>query len=133
MDIKVKEIEGKHYIYSVVRNKYVRLTPEEYVRQKLVLLLVHKYKYPLSFFSEEHSIMASTKRYDILIYSRELTPYMLIEVKSPYVKISETHFKQLLSYNSKIGARYLVLTNGEEFSIYDTQDDKFLQDLPVFS
>ena len=35
-DFKLKQIEGSKFIFDELRKKYIKLTPEEWVRQNLV-------------------------------------------------------------------------------------------------
>ena len=42
-DFKIKKEAGRLYIFDQLRNKYVALTPEEWVRQNFVsYLIIHK-------------------------------------------------------------------------------------------
>lgn len=61
----------------------------------------------------EHSISfrGINKRVDIIIYKKKL-PYIIIECKSPYIKISKKIINQLLLYNSMIFSKYIIATNG---------------------
>ncbi|MCQ2331483.1 MAG: type I restriction enzyme HsdR N-terminal domain-containing protein, partial [Paludibacteraceae bacterium] len=44
----IKQINGKDYILCAWRHRYVRLTPEEWVRQQFLHTLVEQYGYPES-------------------------------------------------------------------------------------
>ena len=50
-DCKTKQVEGKPYIFDLLRRKYVRLSPEEWVRQHIVNLLLTHYAYPKALIS----------------------------------------------------------------------------------
>ena len=43
---EIREVEGKREILDSLRRKYVRLTPEEWVRQNLVQYLIVDLGYP---------------------------------------------------------------------------------------
>ena len=61
---------------------------------------------------------------------------MIIECKSPTVKISQDTFYQIARYNSKLRVKYLVLTNGlQHFCCeinYDNNDVLFLDNIPAY-
>ena len=118
-DAKVKKSEGKVWIFDGVRKKFVVLTPEEWVRQHFVSYLIHQQLYPKSLFRIEGSLSYNTlqKRSDILVYDRSGKPWMLIECKSPTIKLSQKAFNQVAIYNMTVGARYLAVTNGDRKSV----------------
>jgi hypothetical protein len=45
---KVKQVNGKPHIFDIIRRKFVSLTPEEWVRQHFIHLLITQYGYPKS-------------------------------------------------------------------------------------
>lgn len=103
-------------IFCIIRKRYVALTPEEGVRQNIINYLIMQKNYPQSFFSVEGEIKVNNlkKRYDILVHSRELKPFMLIECKAPSIKITQETLNQISIYSLSIDASYFVLTNGEQ-------------------
>ena len=76
------------------------------------------------------------KRFDLLIYDRNGNPNIIVECKSRNVKINESALDQILSYQYKIGAKYLVLTNGNETYCIgiDLSSKKvtYLEDIPQY-
>ncbi len=52
-----------------------------------------------------------TKRVDLLI-TEKTEPVVLIECKAPQIKLTEKTFEQTARYNSIIGAKEIILTNG---------------------
>ncbi len=113
-DFKVKKSEGKVWIFDGARKKFVVLTPEEWVRQHFVNFLIVDHRYPRSLFRIEGSLSYNTlqKRSDILVFDRGGKPWMLIECKSPAIKLSQRAFNQVAMYNMTVGAKYLAVTNG---------------------
>jgi len=113
-DFTTRKEGGKVWIFDVIRKKYVQLTPEEWVRQHFVHYLIHHVHYPRSLFRLEGSLRYNRlqKRSDILICDREAKPWMLVECKSPTVKLSQKAFNQVSVYNLTVGARFLAVTNG---------------------
>lgn len=103
-------------IFCIIRKRYVALTPEEGVRQNIINYLIMQKNYPQSLISVEGEIKVNNlkKRYDILVYNRQLKPFMLIECKAPSIKITQETLDQISIYSLSIDASYFVLTNGEQ-------------------
>ncbi len=112
-DFKFKQVKNKDFIYDNIRNKWIMLTPEEWVRQHIIKYLQTEYLYPSSLFAIEKEIQVGElkKRFDIVIY-KDAMPWMIIECKQTDVVISSSTLQQTLAYNSKIQAPYLCLSNG---------------------
>ena len=51
--MKIKIDNGKEYIFDIVRKKYVRKHPEEWVRQNIIKYLNGEKGYPISLMSIE--------------------------------------------------------------------------------
>ncbi|MCU0472657.1 MAG: type I restriction enzyme HsdR N-terminal domain-containing protein [Bacteroidales bacterium] len=106
--------EGNQLILDTIRKKYVKLTPEEWVRQNFLQYLIQEGKYPPGLIGVE--VMSPynklKKRVDILIYDRLGKPVMIVECKKPEEKIDEIVFDQLICYNMGFRVRYLIVTNG---------------------
>ena len=134
----LKKEQGKVYIFDIIRKKHVVLTPEEWVRQHFINYLIQELKYPRSLFRIEGSLSYNKlqKRSDILIYSRQGKPWMLIECKSPTIKLTQRAFNQVSVYNMTIGAQYIAVTNGMVHYCYKGmkagEEVKFLGDFPSF-
>lgn len=108
--------EGEQYqVFDPVRKKYVLLTPEEEVRQHLILYLNEQLQYPISLMMVEKKITVNkmTRRPDIVIY-KDALPYILIECKSPQIKLTQKMFEQVAQYNLHFGVPILVLSNGSQ-------------------
>ncbi|PEN13683.1 restriction endonuclease subunit R [Longibacter salinarum] len=125
-------------VYDIFRGKYVRLTPEEHVRQQFVHYLVDAHAVPSGLVAIELpvDIQGRPQRADIVIYDREAQPLLLVECKAPDTSISQTVFDQASRYNLRLGAPFLAVTNGLEH--YACRIDRtsetidFLTDLPDF-
>ncbi len=139
VDFSLKKEEGKVWIFDIIRKKYIVLTPEEWVRQHFVHFLINQHHYPKSLFRVEGSLTYNQlqKRSDILIRNRDGKPWMLIECKSPSIKLSQKAFNQIAVYNMTIGARYLAVTNGMVHYCCEApapgSEAVFLPDFPPFS
>lgn len=112
-DFRIKEEDGKEWIFDEWRKQWVRLSPEEWVRQNILQYLVTIKRYPASLIAVEKEIKLGElkKRFDILVY-RESTPWMIIECKEMNVPLTEAVLKQVLNYNISVQAKYIVITNG---------------------
>jgi hypothetical protein len=106
--------EGKEMILDPIRKKYVRLTPEEWVRQNFVQYLISEGKYPPGLIAIE--VMSQwnnlRKRVDILIHNRMGKPVMIVECKEPGEKIDDLVFDQIVCYNMGFRVPYIIVTNG---------------------
>lgn len=101
-------------ILDPVRRKYVKLTPEEWVRQNFIQYLVNEGKYPLGLMGVEVMFRLNKlkRRVDILIHNRSGQPVMIVECKEPEVKIDDEVFNQIVNYNMAFKVPYIVVTNG---------------------
>lgn len=130
--IFIKNIRGKDnfYITCIVRNKEIKLTPEEIIRQLFAKELIEKYKYPIDRMEFEYTVTfgREKKRADIVIYDKDriTVPYIIIEVKKPKLKDGK---EQLKSYCNATGAPIGVWTNGEKISYYHRKDPNYFEDI----
>ncbi|MFN8241550.1 MAG: type I restriction enzyme HsdR N-terminal domain-containing protein [Bacteroidales bacterium] len=111
---KITGDPGSEMIFDQIRRKYVRLTPEEWVRQNFVEYLVREGKYPRSLIGIEVPITLNTmrRRVDILVHNRHGKPVMIVECKSPDVSLDEKVADQAMAYNMQLKVRYFIITNG---------------------
>ncbi len=111
---KLKKQKNQTFIFDEVRKKWLLLTPEEWVRQHLIHYLILEKKYPISFISIEKEIILNDlkKRYDIVIYNKQLIPVVVIECKAPYIELDKNVVEQALRYNLIVKAKYLMISNG---------------------
>jgi hypothetical protein len=111
---KIKEEQGKELIFDPSRKIWLRLTPEEWVRQNFIQYLLQTMLYPRSLIAIEKEIQLGDlkKRFDILVYDNNHLPWMMIECKSMDVPLDENVLAQILRYHIAIPVPYLVITNG---------------------
>jgi len=112
---RIKNDNGKQYIFDSIRKVWLLLTEEEWVRQNFVNYLVTELKYPSTVIALEKEILLNDlkKRFDILVYNNEHKPWMLVECKEPKVNLSEEVLQQVLRYNISVPVEYIVITNGK--------------------
>jgi len=135
-NFRLKTENGRQYIFDIVRKRYVVLTPEEWVRQHVILYLTETLRYPKTLFSVEKEIKIGhlKKRYDIVIYDREMKPWMLIECKEPGIPIADSTLQQLLRYYQVLQCPYWVLVNGADAYCAAIKENRvsWLDTLPPF-
>lgn len=125
----IKGIETP-YIKCLVREKEIKLTPEEAVRQLYIYKLIQEYGYPTDRIQLETPIHfgREVKRADITIMDKDrpMVPYIIVELKKP--KLTDGK-EQLKSYCNATGAPIGVWTNGEQISCYNRKDPNFFESI----
>lgn len=114
-NFRMKEEDGKEFIFDEQRRQWLRLTPEEWVRQNFVQYLVQVKQYPAALTAIEKEIRLGElkKRFDILIYDRRHQPWLMVECKGMDVPLDQSVLEQILRYNIALPVPYLVITNGQ--------------------
>lgn len=112
--MNIRTIDGKQYVLCAWRRKYVRLTPEELVRQTTLQLLVDEFDYPKHLIAVEVSlsVVGTKKRCDAIVYNQQMQPLMLVEFKAPKVPLTQEVLDQAVVYNYQLNVPYLMLSNG---------------------
>jgi hypothetical protein len=134
----VKVVENKKFIFDKLRRKLVSLTPEEWVRQHFIQFLVEEKQYPAGLISVERGfdLYKTRKRTDILIFSQQGTPWVLVECKAPTVLVNTLWFDQAFAYNLSIKASYIMLSNGMSHFCMKVKPDftgvDFLKEIPPY-
>lgn len=130
---KLKTINNKFYIFCIIRKKFYSLNQEEWVRQNLIHFLIKKKGYNEIYIEFPIIFYNIRKRIDILIFKNSY-PYILIECKSPKVKINFMKIlEQIFIYYYKIKCSYIMITNGINTKIFFIYNKKiiFIKDLPI--
>ncbi|MCI4650341.1 type I restriction enzyme HsdR N-terminal domain-containing protein [Phaeodactylibacter sp.] len=134
--LRVKRQADKRFIFDRIRKKWLVLQPEEMVRQLVLEYLLQERGYNSNRISMERGLKVNTldRRFDLLVYDKEVKPYLLIECKAPQVKISQAVFEQVSWYNSSLQVPYLMVTNGREnyccWMDYEAKSYRFLDVVP---
>jgi hypothetical protein len=135
---KIKSSENKQLIFDKIRKKYVVLTPEEWVRQNFVEYLMVDKKYPISLIAVEKQVVVNklNKRFDILVFNKQGNHNIIVECKSPKIKITQDTFDQIARYNLQLNAHYLLVTNGLQhyYCMLDSEKEQytFLEEIPDY-
>lgn len=122
----VKDIEVP-YIKCLVRDKEIKLTPEEAVRQLYIHKLIYEYGYPVSRIQLETPIHfgREVKRADITIMDKDrpMVPYIIVKLKKPnlpMVKSNLNHIAMLqvhLLVYGQMANRYLAIIVKTQISL----------------
>jgi len=122
---QLNRVEEKNYIFDPIRKKWVVLTPEEWVRQHLILFLVQTKKYPASLLAVERLITFNKlkKRFDLLLFNKTGKPEMLIECKAPEVNLSKETLFQIATYNMVFKVPYLFISNGLNHLLFQLNEE----------
>ena len=118
------------YVTCIVRNKEIKLTPEEVVRQLYAERLINEYGYPQERLVFEYPVYfgRETKRADIVIKDKDdpTVAYIIVEVKKPKAKDGRD---QLKSYTHATGASMAVWTNGTSITYYHRKNPNYFEDI----
>lgn len=134
----VDEEQAAFRIFDKIRLKYVSLSPEEWVRQHVLMFLTEDRGVPKGLIGVEKEIRINrmAKRFDVLVYDRSFQPVLLVECKAPGVEIGQDVFDQAARYNLLLKVPFFFLTNGMEsfFCRVDHQlgGYEFLDAMPQF-
>ncbi len=138
-EFKIKKEEEKLLILDTQRKKFVKLTPEEWVRQNFIHYLMSEKNYPAALIAieKELKINGMRKRCDAVVYNLDAEPIMIIEFKAPEVNINQKVFDQVAVYNTKLKVEYLIVSNGLQhyscrINLENAKYDFFV-DVPTYS
>jgi len=133
---RIREEEGRELIFDELRKLWVRLTPEEWVRQNFLQYLLQVMKYPASLSAVEREIKLGElrKRFDILVYDKQHQPWLMVECKGMEIALNDAVLQQVLRYNIAVPVPYLVITNGSSCFAYIRKNNQLqlLEALPDF-
>ncbi|MBQ6791015.1 MAG: type I restriction enzyme HsdR N-terminal domain-containing protein [Paludibacteraceae bacterium] len=140
--MRTRVFNGKEQIFCEWRHRWVRLTPEEWVRQQLLHRLVEQLGYPASLIAVEVSlekiindklpITNKKLRADAVVYNRAMKPLMLIECKAETVPLTQKTLDQAVIYNRRLNVPYLLLYNGPQTIFVDLTEEnlRFSDSIP---
>ena len=136
---KILKRNGKNVIFDPLRQKYVALTPEEWVRQHFVHLLTDFKGYPKGLLANEIqlNLNGTKKRCDTVLFNKDLSARMIMEYKAPNIEITQAVFDQITRYNMVLKVEYLIVSNGMRHYCckidYNTMQYTFLPDIPAYT
>ena len=136
---KILKRNGKNVIFDTLRQKYVALTPEEWVRQHFVHFLTDFKGFPKGLLANEIQLdlNGTKKRCDTVLFNKDLSARMIVEYKAPNIEITQAVFDQITRYNMVLKVEYLIVSNGIRHYCcridYNTMQYTFLPDIPAFA
>lgn len=136
--LRIKNRHDKKFIFDITRRKFVLLTPEEWVRQNFIHFLITHKNYPQSLMAVEKQIKVNQKlfRFDLVVYRRNGTPFLIVEFKGPGVKITQEAFDQVVRYNMLMKVELVAVSNGLDHFVcavdYSTGKYSYLKEIPEF-
>ena len=128
-DFKIKKEKNTELIFDAARKRWLVLTGEEWVRQNFLQYIVQVKKYPVSLIAIEKEIYLGElkKRCDIVVYSRDTLPWMIIECKEMNEQLNAKVLDQILRYHITLPAKYLVVTNGSYCFGFEKREGQFYE------
>lgn len=102
------------FVRCLIRKKDLVCTPEEWVRQHVIHLLISEKKVPKGRIASEYPLVYNgrSKRADLVVFNEFGEPEMIVECKAPEIPITEKVVHQIAQYNSQLNVNRLFLTNG---------------------
>lgn len=128
--------DGEKRLWNPILKKTFAIRPEEQVRLSLVDYLTLEAGMSASRISFENPVKLpgdkSSSRTDIICYDNDFKPLLLVECKAPEIKLDEKAAIQVARYNQKVGAPYLLVSNGTLDYWFEVEDEevKLLPELP---
>lgn len=135
---KLKEKNGRIYIFDELRKRDLLVTPEEWVRQHWIQQLIKENGIPKGLIQAEGGLNLNSlkKRTDLVIFNRNGERLLIAEFKAPSIKINQAVFDQIARYNIVHRVPYLLVSNGLEHYYckvnFENSSYKFLEALPNY-
>jgi hypothetical protein len=101
-------------LWNPIHKKALKNLPEERVRLRIMEALIQRgwSKHRISTEEAIGKIGDTSMRTDLICYSQQFEPKLLVECKAEYVSISAKTAEQVARYNKKVDAPYVLMTNG---------------------
>ncbi|MBO4801215.1 MAG: type I restriction enzyme HsdR N-terminal domain-containing protein [Bacteroidaceae bacterium] len=136
--LKLRNDDGHTMVLDPLRRRFVRLTPEEWVRQHFTAYLIHEKGYPAGLLGNEVSLTlnGTARRCDTVLYGLDRQPRMIIEYKAPSVTLTQKVFDQICRYNIVLRVEWLIVSNGLQHVVCRLDLEKgtyeFLPQVPLY-
>ena len=137
--LKIRQRDGRNEVFDPLRRRFVRLTPEEWVRQHFVGYMQSHLGFPPEVIANEVTLVQNglQRRCDTVVYGPHAEPLLIVEYKSPEVRITQRTFDQICRYNMQLRVGWLVVSNGlQHFCCqmdYAQGSYRFLPQLPTYA
>lgn len=129
----------KYEVLDILRQRFVALTPEEWVRQHFINFLITEKGYPSALLANEVELTVGDKhlRCDSVLFDSSLKPRMIMEYKAESIPITNKVLTQIATYNMLLHVSYLIVSNGNiHYCLhYNTDSSKweYLPDIPNYN
>lgn len=124
--LRARERAGAVEVWDELRGIWLVLTPEERVRRYLIAYLKTRCGAPSHRIVQEYPVPLNgqSQRADVVVVDDRGRPLLLAECKAPVVALDKEGIArqvvaQAVRYNSVLGARYIVVTNGIRHLCYE--------------
>ena len=121
--------DGEKYLWNPIERKPYALRPEERVRLRVIEYLMLEAGWSKHRIATESAIQIPASehplRTDIVVFTDDLKPHILIECKSESVRLAEQAAVQTARYNTSVNAPHLLITNGLSDYWFKMEDHDF--------
>ena len=134
--LNLRQDGNRRLVFGEIRRKWLVLQPEEFVRQLLIHFLIQDMRYNRNRITVERGVKVvdQPRRTDILVFDRDMRPFLLIECKAPQVTVDTAVFRQASHYNGPLRVPYLMVSNGRTSYVaaidYERESYRFLPSVP---
>ncbi|MCS7017983.1 MAG: type I restriction enzyme HsdR N-terminal domain-containing protein [Cytophagales bacterium] len=134
--LRLTNLRGQALVFDICRRRWVKLTPEEWVRQHWLHYLIGDLGFSKSLIKVEQTVGKGTSmfRADVVAYrDASLTPYLILECKAAHVPLGESELQQLLHYQHYIAAHALAISNGLDHIFFEKNSEGVMQPVAKLS
>ena len=140
---QVYRVDKQAAYLDPLRKKFVFVTPEETVRQRLIPWLLDEIGVPENFLRVEgkfsrYGLNVKTRADFIIeacdVKENSIYPVAVIVCKSTEIILDDNAFRQMFHYAADLGCEFCALTNGEKFFCYRFDGEKNLEldEMPTY-
>ena len=121
-EYRIRPVARGYEIWDNLRKKYVKLTPEEWVRQHVINYLITEKQYPAGRLALEmqHKYLQQGRRTDLIAFNATMQPCLLVECKAPEIILNNKVIEQSALYNTQIKSPFTLITNGLSHYCFQT-------------
>jgi hypothetical protein len=136
-DLMVRQEKGTWEVQCLSRKKWMKLEPEEWVRQHWISFLHHHLGYPSGGIAVELALKFNgmQKRADIVCHGVGGHPLVVVECKRPSIRLNQTALDQVLRYNIALQIPCMIVSNGLQHHAYalTEQGTDVLEKIPLYN
>ena len=120
-DLKLKQKADHVAVMDPCRKKFVKLEPEEFVRQLVIIFLHDELNIGYGrMISEQKLHNYQQNRFDLGVRNTDGSWQLLVECKSFRGPLKQDTVIQLAKYNTELGAKLGMISNGRESYVWLT-------------